>query len=159
MIEIELTETSLVNDDESSVRILHELKALGVQLSLDDFGTGYTAFNQLSNYPVDTLKIDRSFVNDINIAQQEKRPMVDIILALANLYDLRVIAEGVETEDQLEYLRNGRCEQLQGYYLSRPLSWEDMRTLAASSDVPSVVKAVDESNTVIQPRSAPATRC
>ncbi len=132
LIELEITETSLVNNDSDGIRILEELKALGLRLSLDDFGTGYTAFSQLASYPVDTLKIDRSFVNDINVVSKEKRPMVDIILALADLYDLQVVAEGVETREQLDYLRSGRCEQLQGFFLSKPLSWQEMQALAKS---------------------------
>lgn len=131
LIELEITETSLVNDDADSIRILGELKALGVRLSLDDFGTGYTAFNQLANYPVDTLKIDRSFVNDLAGGEVHKHRMVDIILSLADLYQLRVVAEGVETPEQLKYLRERGCQQLQGYFLSTPLSWSDMQDLAA----------------------------
>ncbi|MEP5765364.1 MAG: EAL domain-containing protein [Halieaceae bacterium] len=129
LLELEITETSLVSDDADSIETLQALKALGLRLALDDFGTGYTAFNQLASYPVDTLKIDRSFVNAISDSSQQKRPMVDIILTLAELYDLHVIAEGVETAAELAYLQHSGCQQLQGYFLSMPLSWNALQQL------------------------------
>ncbi len=124
-IELEITETSLVSEDKLSGDTLNRLKALGLRLSLDDFGTGYTAFNQLASYPVDTLKIDRSFISTLQSdSGQQKRPMVNIILSLAQLYELEVVAEGVETAEQLAYLRDTGCTYVQGYLLSKPLNWE-----------------------------------
>ena len=122
-VELEVTETSLVSQDDISISILNELKKLGVSLSLDDFGTGYTAFNQLMNYPVDNLKLDRSFIS--NIASEDKNPasMVDIVLTIADSYDMKVVAEGVETQEQLQYLQNLNCDYVQGYYLSKPIDW------------------------------------
>lgn len=87
------------------------------------FGTGYTAFNQLTHYPVDCLKIDRSFVGDLFSGHDEKNKMVGFINSLANLFELRVVAEGVETQQQLDYLREIDCELVQGHYLSEPLKW------------------------------------
>lgn len=124
-IEIEITETSLVDSTSKSIDILTKLKNLGIKLSLDDFGTGYTAFNQLSDYPVDTLKIDRSFVANIGKSDNTKRPMVDIIVSIARLYELIIVAEGVETEAQFNYLKEMGCHYSQGNYLSKPLKWED----------------------------------
>lgn len=125
-IEFEITETSLVDQDKSSTEILIKLKNQGFKLSLDDFGTGYTAFNQLQNYPVDTLKIDRSFVNDISKNCQNEGSMIDVILSLAKLYQLNVIAEGVEEQYQMDYLLTKDCAQYQGYLLSKPITWNDL---------------------------------
>lgn len=125
LIELEITETSLVASNTKGIEILTKLKALGIALSLDDFGTGYTAFSQLSDYPVDTLKIDRSFVNNIGKKDNVQRSMVDVILTLAELYKLKIVGEGVETENQLRYLQKNRCHFVQGYYLCKPLAWED----------------------------------
>lgn len=124
-IELEITETSLVADNRAGIEILQALKTLGVSLSLDDFGTGYTAFNQLSAYPVDTLKIDRSFVSNLRNSDSVQRSMVNVILTLARLYELRIVAEGVETENQLLYLQQRNCHFVQGYFLSKPLCWSD----------------------------------
>jgi diguanylate cyclase (GGDEF)-like protein len=126
-IELEITETSLVANDKESATTLEQLKALGFKIALDDFGTGYTAFNQLASYPVDCLKIDKSFVQQIDSLQINKEPMINIILSLAKLYQLRVIAEGVETEEQLQSLRSSGCAQVQGYYLSQPLNLADLQ--------------------------------
>ena len=101
--------------------ILSALHSLGVNLSLDDFGTGFTAFSQLIDYPVDILKIDRMFINEIHQTESRDRPLVDIIVEVAKLYHLEVVAEGVETEEQLNYVRALGCQLVQGYFLSKPL--------------------------------------
>ncbi len=121
-VELEVTETNLAVDDERSVATLRRLKSMGFGLSLDDFGTGYTAFSQLMNYPVDRLKIDRSFVDGLFSEQPARRQMVNMILSLAELYDLNVTAEGVETDEQLTYLQQIGCGWLQGNLLSEPLT-------------------------------------
>lgn len=131
-VEFEVTETAFVADDVSALETLKALDALGVSLALDDFGTGYTAFSQLIHYPADCLKIDRSFVNDLFSEREARNKMVMIIKNLAKLYELRVIAEGVETEAQLTYLKEHGCDWAQGYYLSRPLHWDDLLTLLST---------------------------
>lgn len=128
-IELEVTETSLVISDQTSQATMQRLRELGLGLSLDDFGTGYTAFNQLMSYPVDCLKIDRSFVGALFTDNRAHCKMVDVIQHVAGLYNLRVIAEGVETRQQMEYLRQIGCDWLQGYYLSRPIEFDDFRVL------------------------------
>lgn len=125
-IEFEITETAFVVDDNKSREMLGELRGIGVSLALDDFGTGFTAFSQLINYPADCLKIDRSFINNLFSVDVARHKMVKIIEDLAGLYGLRVVAEGVETKEQLEYLQEIGCDWVQGFYLSRPLEWDDM---------------------------------
>jgi len=131
-VELEVTETAFVADDVSGLETLKALDELGVSLALDDFGTGYTAFSQLIHYPADCLKIDRSFVNDLFSEREARNKMVMIIQNLAKLYDLRVIAEGVETEAQMAYLRENGCDWAQGYYLSRPLPWDNLLKLLSA---------------------------
>ncbi|QDG40342.1 EAL domain-containing protein [Alteromonas mediterranea] len=125
-VELEVTETAFVAGDTVCLRTLNALNQLGVSIALDDFGTGYTAFSQLIHYPADCLKIDRSFVNDLFSEKEPRNKMVMIIQNLANLYGLRVIAEGVETKAQLDHLKTLGCDWAQGYYLSKPLSWDDL---------------------------------
>lgn len=103
------------------------------RIALDDFGTGYTAFSQLIHYPADCLKIDRSFVAEIFSDNRAQSQMTEIINNLGKLYQLRVIAEGVETEEQLDYLRKIGCDWAQGFYFSRPLVWSDLLKLSLSA--------------------------
>lgn len=124
-IELEITETSLIEAGETSLSILKELKKLGVNLALDDFGTGYTGFNQLLAYPVDCLKIDRTFVADIDSEHASHLPMVNAIMSIAQSYNLVTVGEGVETQGQLDYLRSVSCNYVQGYFLAKPLLLDD----------------------------------
>jgi diguanylate cyclase (GGDEF)-like protein len=119
-LDFELTESSLMADVDSAVASMHELKALGVQLSIDDFGTGYSSLAYLKRFPIDVLKIDKSFVRDV-MADAADAAIVTSIIALAHNLKLHVIAEGVETAEQLVYLRQHGCDDVQGYYFSRPV--------------------------------------
>ena len=119
-LEIELTESLFMSDVTQAVELMHAMKALGVNLSIDDFGTGYSSLSYLSRFPIDVLKIDRSFVADIT-RDANDAAIVDSIIALAHNLKLAVIAEGVETAEQLDYLRRHGCDEMQGYYFSRPL--------------------------------------
>lgn len=121
--EIELTESLVMADVDRAICILRELKALGVKLSVDDFGTGYSSLSYLKRFPIDVLKIDRSFVNDITI-DPDDAAIVASIISLAHSLRLQVIAEGVETEAQLAFLREHDCDQIQGYFFSRPVGAE-----------------------------------
>ncbi|MEC5160430.1 MULTISPECIES: bifunctional diguanylate cyclase/phosphodiesterase [unclassified Janthinobacterium] len=127
-LELELTESLFMHDIGVAVDQLHAMKALGVQLSIDDFGTGYSSFSYLRRFPIDVLKIDRTFVNDI-ANDADDAAIVDSIIALAHNLKLRVIAEGVETEAQLDYLRQHGCDEMQGYYFSRPLPPEQFEQM------------------------------
>ncbi|QUM78623.1 EAL domain-containing protein [Moritella sp. 24] len=128
-IELEITETCFVPGDNRSIEMLSKLHNLGVMLSLDDFGTGFTAFSQLIDYPLDTLKVDRMFINAIDSGDNEDKPLVDIIVEIAKLYNLNVVAEGIETSEQLEHVRQLGCHQAQGFLLSKPLMKEDFVAL------------------------------
>ena len=117
---LELTESLLMNDVEQNVQIMRQLKELGVELSIDDFGTGYSSLSYLRRFPVDELKIDRSFLDDV-ANDDVAGAIVQSIISLAHSLRLKVVAEGVEGEDQLNFLRSKRCSLIQGYYYSRPL--------------------------------------
>jgi len=127
-LEIELTESLFMSDVTPAVELLHRMKALGVNLSIDDFGTGYSSFSYLSRFPIDVLKIDRSFVADITHDANDAA-IVTSIIALAHNLKLAVIAEGVETAEQLDYLRSRGCDEMQGYYFSKPLPADDFEQL------------------------------
>ena len=114
---IEITETALVELDEVAHDMVRKLKELGIEISLDDFGTGYTSLKHLAELPLDILKIDRSFTQQI----EEDTTMIDSIVQLANAFHLQIIAEGVETESQYDKLRQRGCQMAQGYLLSRPI--------------------------------------
>ena len=117
---LELTENLVMSDVEASIEKLGQLKALGVNLSIDDFGTGYSGLSYLKRFPIDELKIDRSFIRDI-ADDGESAAIVLAIISLARNLNLRVIAEGVETVEQIAYLQENGCNDLQGYFFSRPL--------------------------------------
>jgi len=119
-LDIELTESLFISDVTHAVELLHAMKALGVTLSLDDFGTGYSSLSYLSRFPIDVLKIDRSFVASIT-RDSNDASIVASIIALAHKLKLSVIAEGVETQEQLDYLRRHGCDHMQGYFFSPPL--------------------------------------
>lgn len=120
-VTIEITETSYVKSTSLTAKTIENIRAIGHKVSLDDFGTGYTAFNQLLHYPVDELKIDKSFIDKITVDQADRR-MVDSMVNLGHSCKTVVVAEGVETFEQYEYLRRLNCDLIQGYYFSEPLT-------------------------------------
>ena len=108
---------------ERSTKILHQLKELGVKISIDDFGTGYSSLSYLKHLPIDSIKIDKSFVDDI-IGHSNQGAMVKTIMDMGNNLNFKVIAEGIEKEAQVEFLKKNACEIGQGYYFSKPLPAE-----------------------------------
>ncbi len=129
-LKLEITESSLVEDAESTIIILKELKAMGIEFSLDDFGTGYSSLSYLHRFPFDTLKIDRSFVSSIN--NEDKLGIVRAIVTLARNLGMDTIAEGIETVKQLAQLKALKCEYGQGYFLSKPMDKEIIEHIIAS---------------------------
>jgi EAL domain-containing protein (putative c-di-GMP-specific phosphodiesterase class I) len=125
---LELTESILMPNAESSIEMLYELKEMGVKLALDDFGTGYSSFSYLSRFPLDELKIDRSFVSGLPV-ERDSIAIVGAIIALARELELKVVAEGVETREQLQFLRSRHCQEYQGYLCSRPAPAEAFANL------------------------------
>ena len=129
LLEIEVTESILLMDPELSVLISKELAAMGVNMSIDDFGTGYSSMSYLKRLPISSLKIDRSFVRDL-VTDPDDAAIVAAITALAHSLKLKVVAEGVETPEQLEILRSLRCDEYQGFLTSKALNPRDFATLA-----------------------------
>ena len=123
-IELELTESAIMTDAQTNIEKLQQLKALGLELAVDDFGTGYSSLSYLKRFPIDTLKIDQSFVADLN--SPDGAAIVDAIIALSKTLNLRVIAEGIEEKEQLDYLVMRGADLLQGYFFSRPIYPEDV---------------------------------
>jgi len=119
-IEIELTESTIMHETDEVIKTLNTLKEMGISSSIDDFGTGYSSLSYLKRLPIDTLKIDRSFIKDIP-DDADSMSIVRAIIALGHSMKLNIVAEGVETEAQLSFLRNENCDEVQGYYFYRPL--------------------------------------
>ncbi|MBS0381256.1 MAG: EAL domain-containing protein [Proteobacteria bacterium] len=122
-VELELTESMVMANAEQSVRLLGELKSIGTRLAIDDFGTGYSSLAYLKRLPIDTLKIDQEFVGDVT-TDPDDAAITATIITMAHSLQIKVVAEGVETVEQLAFLRAQRCDEIQGYWLSRPLSAE-----------------------------------
>jgi len=131
LLELELTETALMSNTERTISVLTNLKAIGIKVAIDDFGTGYSSLAYLQRFPIDKLKIDIAFVRDITTNPNDAA-IAQAIISMAHSLKLRVIAEGVETRAQLEYLRRSRCDEIQGYYFSRPVAPADLAELLAS---------------------------
>jgi predicted signal transduction protein with EAL and GGDEF domain len=119
-LELELTETAIMSDAVEAIGILNDLKSLGVRLSLDDFGTGYSSLNYLRRFPLDSIKIDRSFIQGVDESAND-RAIVKTIIALASNLNMNVIAEGVENRSQAQFLKQNGCHEMQGYFFAKPL--------------------------------------
>ena len=124
-IDMEVTESLIMGDVGESIEKLATLKEMGVRIAIDDFGTGYSSLAYLAKLPVGELKIDRSFVAAM-LEDSSAMTLVSTIISLAHALKLEVVAEGVETEEQAKFLRLLRCDQMQGYLISKPLSFDDM---------------------------------
>ena len=127
-LELELTESMIMEDSQTAVRCLQDLKSLGLKISVDDFGTGYSSLSYLKEFPVDTLKIDKSFVDDMEFSKAQLA-IVRAIIVLGHSLSLKVVAEGVENQAQLDLLKNNGCDVVQGYLISKPLCAGEMQRL------------------------------
>ena len=132
---LEITETAMMRDTEMAIIRLNELKALGLKIAIDDFGTGYSSLNYLRRFPVDILKVDRSFIDEIN-SGGDQSALTASIIELAATLRLQPVAEGVERLDQLETLISLNCELGQGYYFATPLDPEGVDRVLAAGHVP-----------------------
>lgn len=131
-LELEITESTLMDDVEAAISIMQEIKKTGVSIAIDDFGTGYSSLSYIKRFPIDVLKVDRSFVMDI---PDDKNDMAitAAVIAMAHKLDLNVVAEGVESDEQLQYLKLNKCDEGQGYLFSRPLSLTQLNQYLAIS--------------------------
>jgi EAL domain-containing protein (putative c-di-GMP-specific phosphodiesterase class I) len=130
-LELEITEGVVMQNAEASIALLLELKAMGLKLVVDDFGTGYSSLSYLKRFPIDKLKIDQSFVRDITV-DSDDAVIVSTIINMARTLKLKVIAEGVETAEQLSFLKHQECDEIQGYYFSQPVPPEKISSLLVS---------------------------
>jgi EAL domain-containing protein (putative c-di-GMP-specific phosphodiesterase class I) len=133
-LELEITEGTVMDSPQKAIETMLQIRAMGIHLSLDDFGTGYSSLAYLKKFPLNTLKIDKAFVDDIETSEQG-RNMVATIVTIAHNLGLQVVAEGVETNQQLSFLSGLRCEQMQGYLYSKPLPQKDFRSYLLSHQI------------------------
>ena len=124
-IEFEVTESVIMKSAERNIEMLRKIKDLGATIALDDFGTGYSSLNYLKRLPIDKVKIDKSFVSDIGIDLKSEF-IIEKVIELAHMLNLEVVAEGVETKNQLHYLEKVNCDIIQGYYFSKPLGFDKL---------------------------------
>lgn len=156
-LELEVTESSLFSDRNNPIAILKKLRALGVRISIDDFGTGYSSLSRLSELNFDKIKIDKSFVNPIS-TQEDALNIVKLITGMAKSLNMGVIAEGVETEEQLERLQALGCELVQGYLFSKPQPQVDSKIKSGQND-PSPQPDTNRDHIFTHRYSLTITRC
>ena len=125
-LEFELTESILVQNSKEITQKLTEFKKLGINISIDDFGTGYSSLQYLKNFPHDKIKIDQSFIRDLTV-DKNSASIVTTIISMAHKLGVRVIAEGVESSDQVDFLRKHKCDEIQGFYYSKPVPADQFR--------------------------------
>jgi EAL domain-containing protein (putative c-di-GMP-specific phosphodiesterase class I) len=134
-IELEITESVLIDDFEQVVEKLHTLKEYGIKISLDDFGTGYSSLSYLKGLPIDTLKIDKSFIDTV-IQDESTQVITESIVSMVKKLGYETVAEGVETEEQYEYLKKIDCDNIQGFLLGKPMSADEIAVLLKQSCTP-----------------------
>ena len=130
-LELEVTESSMIDDQDNTQRVMHELKAMGLRIAMDDFGTGYSSLATLQAFPFDKIKIDRSFVTDVH-KHAQRAAIVRSTLLLGAALDIPVLAEGVETQEELDFLQAENCASVQGFFFGKPMSTAEVDTLMAS---------------------------
>jgi len=151
-LELELTESLVMQDVERAIETMKELRGLGVRLSIDDFGTGYSSLSALKRFPVERLKIDRSFIQDLP-EDEDDCAVASAVISLGQKLNLRVIAEGVETEAQIAFLRDNQCDEMQGYHFSRPVAASAIPALLARRAIPSAPRPAKKRRPQRRPRA------
>jgi diguanylate cyclase (GGDEF)-like protein len=128
LLELEITESMVMHHVDQAVQLLHAIKQIGVRIAIDDFGTGYSSLAQLKRFPIDTLKVDRSFIREV-VQDSDDQAITEAIIAMGKSLSLTIVAEGVETREQQDFLRNRACDEMQGFYFSRPVVPEEFAEL------------------------------
>jgi len=140
---LELTEGIMLDDKATTLHTLHQLKDLGVHLSMDDFGTGYSSLSYLGRFPLDELKIDRSFVTELEKSENDAS-LVIAIIAMARSLRLKLVAEGVETREQYHFLRNHGASVIQGYLFSKPVPLNELKPLLAPGYFKNLIQQIND---------------
>jgi EAL domain-containing protein (putative c-di-GMP-specific phosphodiesterase class I) len=136
LLELEITESMVMHNPPRLIELLTNIKKLGVRLAIDDFGTGYSSLAQIQHFPIDTLKVDRSFIR--NLAQDsENQAITQAIITMGKTLKLTVVAEGVETQEQKDFLRDLICDEMQGFYFSKPIASDQFGDLLRNNNIPS----------------------
>jgi EAL domain-containing protein (putative c-di-GMP-specific phosphodiesterase class I) len=128
LLELEITESMVIHNSDNAIKLLTAIKQMGVRVAIDDFGTGYSLLRELKHFPIDTLKIDRSFIHDLAIGIEEQT-VAQSIIAMGKTLSATVVAKGVETVEQQTFLRDQACDQLQGFYFSKPVPADEFAVL------------------------------
>jgi EAL domain-containing protein (putative c-di-GMP-specific phosphodiesterase class I) len=123
-LELEITESAIMQESEKAIAMLQAMREMGIRITMDDFGTGYSSLSYLKRFPISSLKIDRSFIAEV-LSDADDAEISRAIIAMAHGMKLKVVAEGVETAEQLEFLRREGCDEAQGYYFARPMPAEE----------------------------------
>ena len=140
LLELEITESMMMHNTDKTIQVLTGLKAMGIHIAIDDFGIGYSSLSHLKQFPIDIIKIDRSFITDIP-GDQADEAIADAIIAMGKSLKIVVVAEGVEALEQLQFLRSRGCDEIQGFYFSRPIPARDFGKLLRKNLVGSLVYA------------------
>jgi EAL domain-containing protein (putative c-di-GMP-specific phosphodiesterase class I) len=128
LLELEITESMVMANIERATALLEAINKMGVRLAIDDFGTGYSSLAQIKRFPIDTIKVDRSFIRDLQI-DPEDRAITEAVIAMGRALSLTVVAEGVETEAQTSFLREHACHEIQGFHFSKPIAADEFAAL------------------------------
>jgi EAL domain-containing protein (putative c-di-GMP-specific phosphodiesterase class I) len=132
--ELEITESMVMHNPAHIIAVLTNIKKMGVRLAIDDFGTGYSSLAQIKHFPIDTLKVDRSFIRNLP-QDSENRSITEAIIAMGKTLSLTVVAEGVETQDQWDFLRDHICDEMQGFYFSKPIAPDQFADLLRKNNI------------------------
>jgi EAL domain-containing protein (putative c-di-GMP-specific phosphodiesterase class I) len=133
LLELEIHESLLIQDIEKTLRILTDLKSMGLKIAIDDFGTGYSSLATLQRFPLDTIKIDRSYIRGVATRSGDSN-LTEAIIAMGKSLSLTVVAQGVETKEQADFLRQHACDEFQGFYFNKPMSADQFTKLLQAQD-------------------------